>query len=41
MDPTDYEDRARNMFGISAYLVFTIDKLLQTLAKQVITYIYP
>jgi paired amphipathic helix protein Sin3a len=37
MDPTDYEDRARNMFGISAYLFFTIDKLLQTLAKQVIS----
>ena len=39
MDPLEYEDRARAMYGTSAYLVFTMDKLVQTLAKQIHTII--
>lgn len=35
MDATDFEDRCRAMFGTSAYYIYTIDKLVQSLAKQV------
>lgn len=33
----DFEDQTRELFGISAYLVFTIDKLAQMVAKQIQT----
>lgn len=35
----DFEDSARDLFGTSAYLVFTIDKLAQMLGKQIQTVI--
>lgn len=33
--PSEFENRVRNLFGISAYITFTIDKLSQALLKQV------
>ncbi|KAI8997990.1 hypothetical protein BC832DRAFT_566531 [Gaertneriomyces semiglobifer] len=33
IDSSEYEERARSMFGTSAYLVFTVDKLCQAIAK--------
>ncbi|KAH6578977.1 hypothetical protein BASA61_010573 [Batrachochytrium salamandrivorans] len=35
MEATDFEDRARNMFWTSAYLIFTVDKLTGAIIKQV------
>jgi len=33
----DFEEATRELFGIHAYLMFTLDKLAQTLAKQIQT----
>lgn len=38
IDSVEFEERCRTMYGTSAYLVYTIDKLCQTFAKQVCTY---
>ena len=34
MDPLKFEDTIREMFGINSYPVHTIDKVIQSLAKQ-------
>jgi len=35
LDQTKFEDDCRDMFGVSSYILFTIDKLIFQLAKQV------
>lgn len=35
IDPTHYEDTLREMFTIHAYIGFTMDKLVQNIARQV------
>ena len=35
MDSSKYEDLCRELFGISSYVLFTMDRLLQVLVKQV------
>ena len=35
LEPTQYEDQLREMYGIHAYIVFTMDKLVQNLVRQV------
>ncbi|RKO92645.1 hypothetical protein BDK51DRAFT_18371 [Blyttiomyces helicus] len=37
LENPEFEERARSMFGTSAYVIFTIDKLLQATVKQVQT----
>ncbi|KAI9093851.1 hypothetical protein DFS34DRAFT_630591 [Phlyctochytrium arcticum] len=34
MDAFDFEDKCRAMYGTSAYLIFTVDKLCQAVVKQ-------
>jgi len=34
MDPLKFEDTIREMFGINSYSVFSVDKILQSLARQ-------
>ncbi|KAJ8327725.1 hypothetical protein QVD99_003749 [Batrachochytrium dendrobatidis] len=34
MDAVDFEDRARNMFWTSGYLIFTVDRLISSIVKQ-------
>ncbi|XP_057693944.1 paired amphipathic helix protein Sin3a-like [Corythoichthys intestinalis] len=34
MDPTQYEDSLREMFTIHAYIAFTMDKLIQSMVRQ-------
>ncbi len=35
LEQSKFEDDCRDMFGISSYILFTIDKLIVQLAKQV------
>ena len=35
MDSTNYEDTCREMFGVHAYIAFTMDKLVQNIVRQV------
>lgn len=35
MENSTYEDSLREMFGIHAYIAFTMDKILQNCVKQV------
>lgn len=35
LEPTQYEDQLREMYGIHAYIAFTMDKLVQNLVRQV------
>ena len=35
MEPVAYEDTLREMFGIHAYIVFTMDKIVQNIVRQV------
>lgn len=35
MEPVQYEDSLREMFTIHAYLAFTMDKLIQSIVRQV------
>jgi paired amphipathic helix protein Sin3a len=35
LEQSKFEDDCRDMFGISSYILFTIDKLIVHLAKQV------
>lgn len=37
MEPTQYEDSLREMFTIHAYTAFTMDKLIQSIVRQVST----
>ena len=36
IDGTTYEDTCREMFGVHAYIVFTIDRLVQNTVRQVL-----
>jgi len=35
MDSSTYEDSLREMFGIHAYIAFTMDKIIQHCVRQV------
>lgn len=35
IDATTYEDTCREMFGVHAFVVFTIDRLMQNIVRQV------
>ncbi|KAI8847373.1 hypothetical protein BC829DRAFT_396748 [Chytridium lagenaria] len=35
MDVNEFEDRCRALFGTSGYLMFTVDKLVQTIIRQI------
>lgn len=35
IDSSSYEDTCREMFGVHAYLTFTMDRLVQNIARQV------
>lgn len=35
MDSSTYEDSLREMFGIHAYIAFTMDKIIQNCVRQV------
>ena len=35
METSVFEDTCREMFGVHAYIVFTIDKLVQNTVRQV------
>lgn len=35
MEPAQYEDSLREMFTIHAYIAFTMDKLIQSIVRQV------
>lgn len=35
MESSVYEDQLREMFGIHAYLAFTLDKVVQNIVRQV------
>ena len=35
MESSSFEDTCREMFGVHAYIVFTIDKLVQNIVRQV------
>lgn len=36
MEAVDFEDKTRELFWTSGYLIFTVDKLVQAIVKQVI-----
>lgn len=38
MEPANYEDSLREMFTIHAYIAFTMDKLIQSIVRQVGTF---
>uniref|UniRef100_A0A4W5PA41 Paired amphipathic helix protein Sin3a n=1 Tax=Hucho hucho TaxID=62062 RepID=A0A4W5PA41_9TELE len=40
MEPTQYEDSLREMFTIHAYTAFTMDKLIQSIVRQVSTCVW-
>ena len=35
MESSSFEDTCREMFGVHAYITFTIDKLVQNIVRQV------
>ena len=35
MESSEFEETSRDMFSTSAYLIFTIDKLVCSIARQV------
>lgn len=35
MDANDFEDKTRELFWTSGYIIFTVDKLVQAIVKQV------
>lgn len=35
METSSFEDTCREMFGVHAYIVFTVDKLVQNIVRQV------
>lgn len=37
MDSTNFEDTCREMFGVHAYIAFTMDKLVQNIVRQLQT----
>ncbi len=36
IDSNTYEDTCREMFGVHAYVVFTVDRLMQNIVRQVL-----
>ena len=36
LDSNQYEDNLREMFGIHAYIAFTLDKVVQNIVRQVL-----
>ncbi len=38
LETSAYEDQLREMFGIHAYIAFTMDKLVQNIVRQVQAY---
>jgi paired amphipathic helix protein Sin3a len=36
IDSYEFEDKTRELFWTSGYLIFTVDKLVQSVAKQVL-----
>ena len=36
IDANTYEDTCREMFGVHAFVVFTVDRLMQNIVRQVI-----
>jgi paired amphipathic helix protein Sin3a len=36
MDANEFEDKTRELFWTSGYLIFTVDKLVQAIVKQVL-----
>ena len=38
MEASQYEDSLREMFTIHAYIAFTMDKLIQSIVRQVLTH---
>lgn len=40
IDNIQYEDSLRDMFTIHAYLAFTMDRMIQTMVKQVGGFLY-
>lgn len=40
LESTQYEDQLREMYGIHAYIAFTMEKLVQNLVRQVCQLIY-
>ena len=36
MESSSFEDTCREMFGVHAYIVFTIDKLVTNIVRQVL-----
>ena len=40
IDSTTYEDTCREMFGVHAYVGFTIDRLVQSIVRQVGVYLF-
>lgn len=40
MDSSQYEDSLREMFTIHAYIAFTMDKLIQSIVRQVTLPVY-
>ena len=34
LDPNTYEDILRELFGIHAYITFTMDKIVQNIVRQ-------
>lgn len=41
LEPAQYEDSLREMFTIHAYVAFTMDKLIQSIVRQVSTFKMP
>ena len=35
MDPNEFEEKTRLMFWTNGYLIFTVDRLIQAIVKQV------
>lgn len=40
MESSQYEDTMREMFGIEAYQLFTMDKVVQNIVRQVLLVVY-
>ncbi len=36
VDASDFEDKTRELFWTSGYIIFTVDKLIQAIVRQVL-----
>ena len=41
MDVNNFEDTLREMFGVRAYIAFTMDRLIQNIVRQVNVKYFP